>query len=59
MTIVAIIVFAVVAGVLAYVYWAKSPERQLGGEVFEPEREQPAEIDPQLGDWRGRGPRPR
>jgi hypothetical protein len=59
MTILAIIVFAVLAGVLAYAYWAKRPQRLLEDEVLPPDRDPPAPIDPQLGDWRGRGPDPR
>ena len=59
MTILAIIVFAALAAVLVYAYWAKRPQRALEDEVLPPDPEPPAQIDPQLGDWRGRGPNPR
>ena len=59
MTVLAIIVFALLAGVTVYAYFAKRPQRMLEDEVLPPDREPPAQIDPQLGDWRGRGPDPR
>jgi hypothetical protein len=59
MTYLAIIVFAVLAGLTAYVYVAKRPQRALEDDVLPPDQQPPAQIDPQLGDWRGRGPSPR
>jgi len=59
MTYLAISVFAVLAGLTAYVYVAKRPQRALEDEVLPPDQQPPAQIDPQLGDWRGRGPSPR
>jgi hypothetical protein len=59
MTYLAIIVFAVLAGLTAYLYVAKRPQRALEDEVLPPDQQPPAQIDPQLGDWRGRGPSPR
>jgi len=59
MTYLAIIVFAVLAGLTAYLYVAKRPQRALEDEVLPPDQQPPAHIDPQLGDWRGRGPSPR
>ncbi len=58
MTVLAVIVFAVLAAVTAYLYVARRPRRRLD-EVLPPDREPPPQIDPQLGDWRGRGPDPR
>jgi hypothetical protein len=59
MTYLAILVFAVRAGITAYDYVAKRPQRALEDEVLPPDQDSPAQIDPQLGDWRGRGPGPR
>lgn len=59
MTVVAIIVFAVLAGVTAWLYIAKRPRRNLEDEVLPPDRDRPEQVDPQLRDWRGRGPSPR
>jgi hypothetical protein len=58
-TVLAVIVFAVLAAVTAYLYVARRPRRALEDEVLPPDREPPPQIDPQLGDWRGRGSDPR
>ncbi len=59
MTVLAVIVFAVLAAVTAYPYVARRPRRALEDEVLPPDREPPQQINPQFGDWRGRGPDPR
>ena len=59
MTALAVIVFAVLAAVTAYLCVARRPRRALEDEMLPPDRESAQQIDPQLGDWRGRGPDPR
>jgi hypothetical protein len=58
-TVLAVIVFAVLAAVTAYLCVARRPRRALEDEMLPPDRESAQQIDPQLGDWRGRGPDPR
>jgi hypothetical protein len=58
-TALAVIVFAVLAAVTAYLCVARRPRRALEDEMLPPDRESAQQIDPQLGDWRGRGPDPR